>query len=892
MGVRPMQILLITACLLVCAAAAGAAAAPAGPAPFVNTWLVAGPFDNDAQNTGFKRDWVGEATVAPREGAQSGGKPWRFFDDRLFSRSYDDYQDLYSYFHVKRGESVAAKVVYAHVYVHSARGQPAQLRVGADNEFRAWVNGAEAAASTKSTPHRDTVRAKVALKTGWNRLLLKVANQSEGRLGFYARLCGPDGGELPSLTYSPAGGAGLLAVATGRMADINTGDLPIAFYEWPYVAANPLLDPDLELEASLRRKPQLVMHASPFVFTAGGGKPPYRWQHTTGALPLGVTINPDGTLTGTVTEAGPARTYNFQVTVRDAAGAMAVKEFSLAVRDRPNRWYGQARLVGLVHNPESMLAATDADLAEFARLMKRQGYGLGMMISYNNGDFKYRWPSRFEPNSPDLAGRYKKALEAEGVRFGMYLGNLIGPNHGGDDGALLMVEDAVRRYQPAALWFDWANPDRDGYVSLDALYSMIRVLSPDTLIVLNGVGTLYQGDWDVLSLEGWGAWGGRAWAIWPFPVRWPKAVPVEAWRMLPDPAFEHSRDTRPDWQEALRVQLSIIGQGFVANMDHSPTIRTPYKMLYESPVAQAHRQMAEWANPPGGPPLHTAYTHVMPGPLDEAAWGYDLISLSRDAIYLHALRNPFGKTGLPEGGVLAVGPVRQRVRTVTWMNANKPLRFEQQGLVEPGSGLSPPPAGSQLVIHLDDVTPDPVDTILKVELAGPHPPDVSRTTPEQPSVPPGSLAMRRAALEQSGMPPGNLATRRPARLLSADGSRPLVASALAFARYGVDGLLDTHAQGAYEWAWAYHVDLEGTHPVRRVVIHFAPGGYATQYRVLLSTDSKEWKAVANVKDGKGGMREHAFAAVAARYVRVQGVKPDGPDQEGGQMGIAELEVYE
>jgi hypothetical protein len=62
-------------------------------------------------------------------------------DDRLFSRNYDDYQDLFSYFKVKRGEPIAAKVAYAHVYVHSLNSQTAQLRVGADNMFKAWLNG-------------------------------------------------------------------------------------------------------------------------------------------------------------------------------------------------------------------------------------------------------------------------------------------------------------------------------------------------------------------------------------------------------------------------------------------------------------------------------------------------------------------------------------------------------------------------------------------------------------------------------------------------------------------------------------------------------------------------------------------------------------------------------
>jgi hypothetical protein len=515
-----------------------------------------------------------------------------------------------------------------------------------------------------------------------------------------------------------------------------------------------------------------------------------------------------------------------------------------------------------MHNPESMLAAGDADLAEFARLMKRQGYGIGMMISYNNGDMKYRWPSRFEPDNPvgDLAGRFKRALEAEGVRFGMYMGNLIGPNHGGEQGAMLMVEEAVKRYRPAAFWFDWASPDPDGYAQLDALYSMIRTLSPETLIVLNGVPTLYQGDWDVLCLEGWGAWGSRLWALWPFPVDWPKKAVVESWRMVADPSFEYSKGIQPDWQEYLRVQISLIGEGAVANLDHSPTISTPYRTLYDSPVMQAHRAMADWANPGEGLPLHEAYTQVNPGPLAAAEWGYSTIGLARDRIYLHVLANARGKTGMPADRRLAVEPVGPRVRGAVWMNRNRPVPFQQRG--------------QRVDLDLTAVEADPVDTVIRLELDGPQ------------------EVTGKPTVSSTPVPPGNLAFQRPARLLSTDGQRDLVPSAFAFARYGVDGAMNTHAQGAHEWAWMYQVDLEAVHPLQRLVIHFLPDGFATEYTVLASADGEQWQTVAHLRGvTRGGRQEHALDGAPARYVRVRAITPDGPGQTGAQMAIAELEAY-
>ena len=206
-------------------------------------------------------------------------------------------------------------------------------------------------------------------------------------------------------------------------------------------------------------------------------------------------------------------------------------------------------------------------------------------------------------------------------------------------GQLRLVEDAIRRFQPAAFWFDWAGWNG---VSLDAIYSMIKTYDPETLVVLNGVPTMSNGDWDVICLEGWGSWGDRIWDKWPFDFAWPKEHTVESWRLVADPAFEYSQGVEPDWQEYLRVQIALIGDGFVANIDHSPTIRTgvpegggKLASLDASVVIQAHRKMADWANPEGVPPLHESYTRVNPGPLAAAEWGYNTINLARDAIYLH-----------------------------------------------------------------------------------------------------------------------------------------------------------------------------------------------------------------------------------------------------------------
>lgn len=142
------------------------------------------------------------------------------------------------------------------------------------------------------------------------------------------------------------------------------------------------------------------------------------------------------------------------------------------------------------------------------------------------------------------------------------------------------------------------------------------------------------------------------------------------------------------------------------------------------------------------------------------------------------------------------------------------------------------------------------------------------------------------------IPPGNLAYRRQAMLLSLDGSHELeVNGGVHFPRLGVDGRLDTTALAGGEWPWTYEVDLVDTVQVRRIKVTFGPG-YATQFEFRLSTDRVEWQTVAAKAEHDGSPFEASFEPVAARYVRVSAIKPDGPDQPGAQMSVAELEVYE
>jgi hypothetical protein len=65
--------------------------------------------------------------------------------------------------------------------------------------------------------------------------------------------------------------------------------------------------------------------------SATGGTPPYRWTLDGGTVPRGLTLNPDGTITGKTELAG---TSTFTVRVADAAqptAATATRELSLTI---------------------------------------------------------------------------------------------------------------------------------------------------------------------------------------------------------------------------------------------------------------------------------------------------------------------------------------------------------------------------------------------------------------------------------------------------------------------------------------------------------------------------------------------------------------------------------
>ncbi|MCL2116824.1 MAG: alpha-L-fucosidase [Planctomycetaceae bacterium] len=154
-------------------------------------------------------------------------------------------------------------------------------------------------------------------------------------------------------------------------------------------------------------------------------------------------------------------------------------------------------------------------------------------------------------------------------------------------------------------------------------------------------------------------------------------------------------------------------------------------------------------------------------------------------------------------------------------------------------------------------------------------------------------AIRYAWKEGKAIPANNIAWRKPAALKSNDGQRFLIPSVgpVHAARYGNDGNRRTTAIGAGNWAWTYEIDLLEPVTISRVVVHFG-SGYATDLEVCVVDPQNRETSLGRFTDQKGESLDLKFEPKESRWIRVRAHKPDGPDQPGTQMSVAEVEVYE
>jgi hypothetical protein len=720
------------------------AAAQTQDAPFINQWLVCGPFPQPVES----------AEATPRVGAALGGKTWEFFDDRLWNRNYDNYQDLSGYYAVRKGIDTRNQFVYALSHVFSPADQAAEFRFGTSGTARVLVNGVEVSKITAPREvQREMDKQSISLKKGWNRILLEIrhdftadtnANGAEiakdasvSYLGFYGRISDANGNALPGVVPSVVGESPSLTIdtqalaATDVVADpsakgrgLPANVLPSGYLEWPYV-----------WNKSLYGRDNRRIWADAYRFQASGGQPGYQFRIVAGALPDGLTLKPDGSLDGFCQKIG---SFGFTLEVTDAKGQSVRKELAIVVKDRPNRWFEEGRVGALSHciavYPFWVDPNFSADL--WAERAKRQGHSL---VSIESLQQNYYWPSRFEdPKHPrnvhqprDKDGKvldglkpFADAVKRHGMKFGLYYATEGGGlGHHSTDVFVQNCSDLIRRYDPAYLYFD--GPQAMPGANYDVMYSNVRNYGDDIIInanVSDGWGGEY-GDADLGTTEASHIFAGAEAA------RFTKRIVVEPWKSVhtknnPTPYYAK----RDDFRQVAKEMVMNAGRGFVDNNDQMPLMSRgpnwdpPADIARRYPKAvqefsDVREGTAGWFAPAGKPKRHESTTGTVPyflsgcgyeddgkGNIDSFAhgkgpqWGY---ATARDnAIYLHFIQGPDGKKGYAGEQSVTISPVKDRVQQVVWLNENKPLSFKQDG--------------QRLTVTMAGITADPVDTIVKV----------------------------------------------------------------------------------------------------------------------------------------------------------------------------------
>ncbi len=691
----------------------------------------------------------GRTEITPGLGESMGfggeSRKWEYFDDRVYNRNYDDYQDLYGYYTVKQGVDTRNKYVYAHTYVYSPAEQQAYVNVGASGSYRLFVN--DRCVTDPSTPaevQKDLTKSPVQLHPGWNKLMIQIKHtytedvnangvpvaqdKNVAYLGFYGRVADQAGNRVAGLVNSVEGPSENLRI-------VSQG-LPTGYKEWPYVWNKSVSGNTYGVSASA------------FQFMASGGAPGYTWKVVAGKLPEGLELNADGTVAdglvngkvdlnsvkGVISVDARPGDHHFTVQVTDGKGSSATKDFTLTVKERPNKWFEEGRVGALTHATGIYNYFVDPNFSvdRWAERAKAQGHSL---VSVETNQQAYFWPSKFcDPKSDrhlyypkDESGkvvdglrRFERAVKRQGIRFGLYYASQ------NTDKTVQDIADLIHRYDPSYLYFD--GPQGHKAENFDVIYSGIRNYSNEIIVNSNAWGEEY-GDPDLRTAEASGIYANAS------RNHLLKRTIMEPWKMI------HTRDElspyygkRDDYRQVAKEMVMNAGRGYADNNDQSiidsrgPNWHSPQEIATRYPKAaqefiDVRENLIGWFAPEGGPERHESTTGTTPyflsgygyeddgrGNYEQFAfpsgktgpqWGY---ATARDnIIYLHIMKGPDGKKGFDAiaGRSLTVSPVGHRVVSVTWLNANAPITsFKQQG--------------DSLAIDLSEVREDPVDTIIKI----------------------------------------------------------------------------------------------------------------------------------------------------------------------------------
>ena len=138
----------------------------------------------------------------------------------------------------------------------------------------------------------------------------------------------------------------------------------------------------------------------------------------------------------------------------------------------------------------------------------------------------------------------------------------------------------------------------------------------------------------------------------------------------------------------------------------------------------------------------------------------------------------------------------------------------------------------------------------------------------------------------------NLAVGAKAEMYGNSGIMYEPASVRNAAGNAIDGDPATAAVSSGEYAWDLVLDLREKKSIKRIKLYMSESNYATKLQIQSSNDKETWSTKKSYTSNSSFELEYKSTfAFSARYIRIRALKPDGPDQEGGQMAIYEAEIY-
>ena len=204
------------------------------PLNYVHTWMLAGAFDN-RDNSGFERVYEPEKEIDFERAVEGRSRKVHWFaldaapcDGRVqFAEMFEPHS------HSHRA--------YAATLVKAEKRCQAVLRAGCAGALKVFVNGTLAGVvPTYNDFGRDKIAQPIALREGWNLILVKAAVVEETQWAFSLRLCDLQGGALKGVTFHNSPNA---------LAEYKKETSPAPRYPLPQIFKSE--------EEALRARPQL-----------------------------------------------------------------------------------------------------------------------------------------------------------------------------------------------------------------------------------------------------------------------------------------------------------------------------------------------------------------------------------------------------------------------------------------------------------------------------------------------------------------------------------------------------------------------------------------------------------------------------------------------------------